>query len=331
MKGKDRAKNDFFTKIGYELILLAFLAVWFIFMGIMGRGFLAVNNIVTVLTRVSEVAIIAVGMTVVIIAGGFDLSVGTVMAIVPVIIGISYGKGIPFAICIILGILTAMVIGLVNGILIAKAGFQPIIGTLATMTALRSIIYVLTDGKPVSSFPENYNKLAHGTLFGFPIPILILIVVIILFQWIMRSTKYGRFIYAAGGNPKATNIAGVSVDRITIMVYVVSALLSAAAGIIFSSRLISASPDAGRNTAFDVVTAVLMGGTSINGGQGNILGTMLGIMILNFIINGFNLLGINAYWQMIFMGVVLLIAIGYDAKLRSGFAISNFLKRKNTI
>lgn len=326
MKGS--AGKDIFAKMGYELVLLGFLAIWFLFMGVMEHSFLALNNIVTVLTRVSEVAIIAVGMTVVIIAGGFDLSVGTVMAIVPIIIGLSYGSGIPFGVCIVYGILTAMAIGIVNGILIAKAGFQPIIGTLATMTALRSIIYVLTDGKPVSTFPGGYNQLAQGKLLGIPIPILILLVIIIASQWMMRCTKYGRFIYATGGNPKATNIAGISVARITIAVYMLNALLAGVAGIIFSSRLISASPDAGRNTAFDVVTAVLMGGTSINGGQGNIMGTMLGILILNFIINGFNLLGVNAYWQMIFMGIVLLIAIGYDAKLRNGFDIARLFKHR---
>ncbi|MEE0420881.1 MAG: ABC transporter permease [Lachnospiraceae bacterium] len=326
MKGS--VGKDIFAKMGYELVLLGFLAIWFLFMGVMEHSFLALNNIVTVLTRVSEVAIIAVGMTVVIIAGGFDLSVGTVMAIVPIIIGLSYGNGFPFGVCIFYGILSAVAIGIVNGILIAKAGFQPIIGTLATMTALRSIIYVLTDGKPVSTFPSGYDQLAQGKLLGIPIPILILLAIIIAAQWMMRCTKYGRFIYATGGNPKATDIAGISVVRITIAVYVLNALLAGVAGIIFSSRLISASPDAGRNTAFDVVTAVLMGGTSINGGQGNILGTMLGILILNFIINGFNLLGVNAYWQMIFMGIVLLIAIGYDAKLRNGFDIAKFFKHR---
>lgn len=327
---KNTKKGGILTRMGYELALVAFLLVWFLFMGIMKPSFLTLNNIVTVLTRISEVAIIAVGMTVVIIAGGFDLSVGTVMAIVPVVIGICYGNGMPFGLAVVLGILSAVLIGMINGLLIAKARFQPIIGTLATMTALRSIIYVLTEGKPVSTFPKGYDQLAHGSVLGIPIPILILIAVIVLFHWIMKSTKYGRFIYSTGGNPKATNIAGISVDRITILVYVVSAVLSALAGIIFSSRLISASPDAGTNTAFDVVTAVLMGGTSINGGQGNILGTMLGILILNFIINGFNLLGVNAYWQMIFMGIVLLLAIGYDAKRRSGFVFSSLFRRKNS-
>ncbi len=244
------AMNWFYLVSGY---MVSF------FMGVMEHSFLALNNIVTVLTRVSEVAIIAVGMTVVIIAGGFDLSVGTVMAIVPIIIGLSYGNGFPFGVCIFYGILSAVAIGIVNGILIAKAGFQPIIGTLATMTALRSIIYVLTDGKPVSTFPSGYDQLAQGKLLGIPIPILILLAIIIAAQWMMRCTKYGRFIYATGGNPKATDIAGISVVRITIAVYVLNALLAGVAGIIFSSRLISASPDAGRNTAFDVVTAVLMG------------------------------------------------------------------------
>ena len=145
-----------------------------------------------------------------------------------------------------------------------------------------------------------------------------MVVVAVAFAWVMTSTKFGRFVYATGGNPKAANISGINTDRITIMVYVLSALLSALAGIIFSSRLISASPDAGTNTAFDVVTAALLGGTSIAGGKGNIPGTIIGVLILNFIINGFNLLGINAYWQMIFMGCVLLVAVGYDSRRRSG-------------
>ena len=311
-----KSKGGF--KFGYEIVLLLFLAAWFVFMGFANSSFVTPNNIITVLTRISETAIVAIGMTVVIIAGGFDLSVGTVMAIVPAIAGICYGMGMNFALALILALLVAAVIGLLNGILIAKARFQPIIGTLATMTALRSIIYVITDGRPVSTFPDGYEELAHGTVGGFPIPIILMIVVSIVFAWIMTSTKFGRFVYATGGNPKAANIAGVNTDQITISVYVISALLAAFAGIIFSSRLISASPDAGDNTAFDVVTAALLGGTSIVGGKGNIPGTIIGVLIMNFMINGFNLLGINAYWQMIFTGCVLLVAVGYDAKRRSG-------------
>ena len=311
-------KTSVFSKFGYEIALLIFLGVWFVIMGIANSSFLTMGNIVTVITRISEVAIVAVGMTVVIIAGGFDLSVGTVMALVPAIMGICYGMGMNFVLAIIIAILVAALIGILNGVLIAKARFQPIIGTLATMTALRSIIYVITGGSPISTFPKGYDGLAHGTLLGIPIPIILMIAIAALFIWIMTSTKFGRFVYATGGNPKAANIAGINTDRITILVYVVSALLSALAGIIFSSRLISASPDAGTNTAFDVVTAVLLGGTSIAGGQGNIQGTIIGVLILNFIINGFNLIGINAYWQMIFMGCVLLAAVGYDSKRRNG-------------
>lgn len=311
-------KTSFFSKFGYEIALLIFLAVWFIIMGIANSSFLTAGNIVTVVTRISEVAIVAVGMTVVIIAGGFDLSVGTVMALVPVIMGICYGLGMNFMLSTVLGVAAAALVGIINGVLIAKARFQPIIGTLATMTAIRSIIYVMTQGSPISTFPKGYDILAHGNIVGIPTPIVIMIVIAIFFGWMMTSTKFGRFVYATGGNPKAANIAGINTDRITILVYVVSALLSALAGIMFSSRLISASPDAGTNTAFDVVTAVLLGGTSIAGGQGNIQGTIIGVLILNFIINGFNLIGINAYWQMIFMGCVLLAAVGYDAKRRSG-------------
>ena len=311
-------KSGILSKYGYEIALLIFLGLWFVFMGVVSPNFLKLNNIVTVITRVSEIAIISVGMTVVVIAGGFDLSVGTIMTIVPVIIGICYGRGVNFALAIALALAAAMATGLLNGVLIAKMRFQPIIGTLATMTALRSIIYVITDGSPVSTFPKGYEKLAFGAVMGFPVPILIMIGVVLLFSWIMMATKFGRFVYAIGGNPKAASIAGINKDRVTIAVYMISALLSALAGIIFSSRLISASPDAGSNTAFDVVTAALLGGTSIVGGQGTVHGTIIGVMILNFIINGFNLLGINAYWQMIFMGCVLLAAVGYDARRRAG-------------
>ena len=308
-----------FAKYNYQFVLLIFLAVWFVAMGIVNHSFLSMNNIATVITRLSEIAIIAMGMTIVVIAGGFDLSVGTIMAMVPCIVGLAYGQGMPFAVCLALGFLAAMAVGLLNGVLIAKAGFQPIIGTLATMTALRSLIYVITKGKPISSFPENYMQLAHGKLLGIPIPILLMLAFAIFFSWIMSHTKFGRFVYATGGNIKAADIAGIHTVGITIKVYVLSALLSALAGILYSSRLISASPDAGANTSFDCVTAVLLGGTSIAGGKGNIQGTVLGIIILNFIINGFNLIGINAYWQMIFKGCVLLAAIGYDSRRKPGF------------
>ena len=204
MQKLNSQKSNVFSKFGYEIALLIFLAAWFVIMGIANQSFLTANNIVTVITRISEVAIVAVGMTIVIIAGGFDLSVGTVMAIVPAVMGLCYGMGMNFALAIILAVVIAAVIGLLNGVLIAKARFQPIIGTLATMTALRSIIYVITDGRPVSSFPEGYEGLAHGSLAGIPIPIILMVVVAVAFAWVMTSTKFGHLRVCHGRKSKSS-------------------------------------------------------------------------------------------------------------------------------
>lgn len=307
-------KKNLLADSSYELMLIVILACWFMFMGAKMPNFVSMNNLVTVLTRLSDVAIISIGMTIVIIAGGFDLAVGTTMAFIPAVIGILYGKGIPFAACVSLGFILALALGLLNGVLITKAKIQPMIGTLATMTAFRSITYVITNGMPVRTLPKGYEIVSYGKIGGvFPIPIAILIVVTILAVWIMNHTVFGRFVYAVGGNKEAAKISGVNVDRVIIFTYVVSSVLSSLAGMIYASRTISVSPEAGSTTNFDVVTAVLLGGTSIQGGKGKIQGTLIGVIILNFIVNGFNLLGINAYWQKIFMGAVLLAAVGFDS------------------
>lgn len=326
MEKSKTSKRNFFARHGYETVLLLVLAAWFVFMGFANSSFVTWNNIVTVITRISEVAIIAVGMTVVIIAGGFDLSVGAIMALAPMLIGIYFGNGVPFALGIIIAFAICALLGVLNGVLIAKGRFQPIIATLATMTAIRSVVYVISEGSPITTFPKGFDQIAHGTFINIPIPILLMIAVTAIFMYIMGRTRFGRFVYATGGNPNAAKIAGINTDKVIIQTYIISAVLSAFAGLIFASRLISATADAGTNTAFDVVTAVLLGGASITGGKGNILGTIIGVLILNFIINGFNLIGVNAYWQMIFTGAVLLAVVGYDARRN----LNKSVRRKKT-
>ncbi len=319
----------FSRKYGYELFLFAFLLVWVAVIGSMNGSYLSIDNFVTVITRMNPEVIMAVGMTLVVIIGGFDLSIGAIMALVPLLMGMLYGAGVPFWAAVLSGMLAGCAVGVLNGLLVYKAKMQPIIATLATMTVVRSVVYGMTQGRPVTTFPSHFNRLDTARLIGIPIPVWITAIIVAAGIFVLHRTKMGRFIFALGGNEKAAFVSGVQVNKLKVMIYVISALLAGFAGILFASRVNIASPDAGLTIAFDVITAVLLGGTSILGGQGSIFRSVIGVFIMNTIINGFNLVGINTYWQTIFMGCVLIGVVGLDMKRKQGSIDIFKIFRKN--
>jgi ribose transport system permease protein len=305
---------------GYELSLLGIMIVWIAVMSILSRDFLAVRNIATAARGMTENCIVAVGMTFVMVSGGIDLSVGAVMALSPCVVGLLFGAGWPFFAALLVGLLLGILVGVINAAAIVRAHIQPIIITLATMTAVRSVVYGVTLGKSVSTFPPFFGNLGISTLYGVPVSVVITFVFILIGSIMLRRTIIGRFIYAVGGNEQAAVASGVNAGAIKWFVYLNCALFASIAGILFASRLSNATPDAGTSTPLDVISAVLLGGTSIVGGQGRILGTVMGVILMGSMVNGFNLIGISSYWQTIFIGCVLIAVVGFDSRRQARFA-----------
>lgn len=309
--------RKFIAKNSYSVLLDSILMILIIIMSVSMPKFLSIDNFLTVLTRISEEGIIAVGVTIVVILGGIDLSVGSVMAMVPIIVSVLYSSGTPFIFCLLIACICGITVGLFNAFLIQKMSIQPMIATLATMTITRSIAYVLSGGKPLNDFPDVFFKISKGQLFGVRYPVYILLLFSVAGTFVLNRTRTGRFIYAVGGNELAAKSSGINTDKVKYMGYVFSAICSSLAGIMLASRLNTANSSAGSSTALDMLTAVLLGGTSFKGGEGNIPGTIVGVLIMSLLVNGFNLLNISSYWQMTVMGILLILIVGIDSKRRS--------------
>ena len=279
-------------------------------------NFLSVSNITNVFTQVSVNAIIAIGMTFVILTGGIDLSVGSTLAISGAV-GASIVKstGNVF-LAIIVAAVIGIAVGLINGLLVSKGKLQAFIVTLATMTIFRGATLVFTDGTPISKLPEAFVKIGNGKLGFMPIPVIITIIIAIIAVYALSQTRFGRYLYALGGNEDASRLSGINTDKIKTLVYVVSGFASAIAGVIITSRIGSASPNAGTGFELDAIAAVVRGGTSLAGGEGTITGTLIGALIIGVLNNGLNLMNVSPFYQSIVIGLVILIAVLLDKKSR---------------
>lgn len=278
--------------------------------------FFSVDNILNILRQTSVNAIIAVGMTFVILIAGIDLSVGSVLALTGAVAATLVGSELPILLVIPLVLLLGTAFGGISGAIVAKGKVQAFIATLVTMTLLRGITMVYTDGRPISTgFSDQADAFAFigtGYLFGIPVPIWIMAVVFGLAWYILKHTPIGRYIYALGGNESATQLSGINVNKIKIFVFAVSGFLSALAGLIVTSRLSSAQPTAGVSYELDAIAAVVVGGTSLMGGKGRVMGTLVGALIIGFLNNALNLLDISSYYQMLAKALVILAAVLAD-------------------
>ncbi|WP_394871597.1 ABC transporter permease subunit [Clostridium perfringens] len=279
-------------------------------------NFLSVSNITNVFTQVSVNAIIAIGMTFVILTGGIDLSVGSTLAISGAV-GASIVKSTRNVfLAIIVAAVIGIAVGLINGLLVSKGKLQAFIVTLATMTIFRGATLVFTDGTPISKLPEAFVKIGNGKLGFMPIPVIITIIIAIIAVYALSQTRFGRYLYALGGNEDASRLSGINTDKIKTLVYVVSGFASAITGVIITSRIGSASPNAGTGFELDAIAAVVIGGTSLAGGEGTITGTLIGALIIGVLNNGLNLMNVSPFYQSIVKGLVILIAVLLDKKSR---------------
>lgn len=291
------------------------LLVITIILAVMSPNFLTLNNILNVLRQVSINALIAFGMTFVILTGGIDLSVGAILALSGALTAGLMTNGMDPILAILVGLLAGAVMGMVNGLLVAKGKVAPFIATLATMTIFRGLTLVYTEGRPITGFDSDmFTMLGAGYLFIIPVPVIWTLGCFAMLYFILKKTAFGRRVYAIGGNEEAAILSGIKVSRVKIYIYALTGFLSALAGIILTSRLNSAQANAGMGYELDAIAAVVLGGTSLSGGRGWIFGTLIGAMIIGVLNNGLNLLEVSSFYQQVVKGSVILLAVLLDRK-----------------
>ncbi len=257
-------------------------------------------------------------MTLVILTAGIDLSVGSVLALCGAFAASLVAMEVPVLIAVPTALLAGAALGAISGVIIAKGKVQAFIATLVTMTLLRGVTMVYTDGRPISTgFTDTADAFAWfgtGYALGIPVPVWLMVIVFAAAWYLLNHTRFGRYVYALGGNESATRLSGINVDKVKIGVYAICGLLAALAGIIVTSRLSSAQPTAGMGYELDAIAAVVLGGTSLMGGKGRIMGTLIGALIIGFLNNALNLLDVSSYYQMIAKAAVILLAVMVDNK-----------------
>jgi ribose transport system permease protein len=293
----------------------------FCYLSIASPTFLTPRNLLNVLDQSSIVGMVAVGGTLVLIAGGLDLSVGAIFAISGVFAAQMVDVvGVPTA--ILLGILVGGVLGLINGVISTVGRVNAIITTLATGIMIRGFALVLTGGSLVRTTDPSFSALGRGEIFGVKYVVLVFILVVAVGWFLLSKTSFGRYIFAVGGNSDAAHLSGVRVNRIRIVAFALSGLTASIAGVLVASRVATGQADAGLGLEISAIAAIVIGGTSINGGEGAVWRTVFGVLLVTLVGNGFNLLNLNPIWQQVFMGAVILAAVAIDSwSKKSGGAL----------
>ncbi|MBG6166571.1 ribose transport system permease protein [Labrenzia sp. EL_208] len=299
-----------------EITLLLMILAIIVVMSFVTPYFLSASNFRAVAVGMTPTAIIVIGMAILLASGGFDLSVGSVMALSSTVVALLLLAGVPIPAAVGLGLLLGAVAGLANGILITVIGINPLVATLGTMSIARGIALVLTEGFSVSSLPAAFGYIGKASLFGIPLLVILTLSLIILFDLAVRHTRFFRQIYFIGANEKAAILSGIAVNRVRIIAYILTGVLAALAGVLLASRLMSGTPTAGNALELQVLAAAVIGGASLRGGEGTILGAFLGVVFVALINNAMTMLAVSIYWQMIVIGAVLVCAVALDMLVR---------------
>ncbi|MBN8858787.1 MAG: ribose ABC transporter permease [Sphingobacteriales bacterium] len=304
------AKN-YLSKYG---ILIALLVICII-LSVATPYFFTVQNLVIVLRQVSVNGILAIGVTFVIIAGGIDLSLGSVVALTGVAAAsFAHPGAYPLIVPLLMGLLTGVLAGVINGLTITLGKVAPFIVTLGMMTMTRGLALVWSDGRPVTNLSPAFNFIGGGDLLYIPVPILLFVLVIIVAYILLNYTTAGRYIYAVGGNEQAARASGIRVNAVKMFAYIICSGLAALAGIVLAARITTGQPNAGVAYELDAIAAVVIGGTSLLGGRGTVTGTVIGVLIIGVINNGLDLLNVSSYYQQIIKGVIIIGAVLIDRK-----------------
>jgi ribose transport system permease protein len=292
-------------------LLVLCLALW-----IATPHFLTASNLVNVVEQSAIIGIVAVGMTFVIVTGGIDLSVGSLVALSGIAFGLAVRAGAPAGVAAAAGLAAGLGCGLVNGALITVGRLPPFIATLGMMSVARGVALMLTDGRPISGFPAGFRALATGHLLGVPLPVVLMLALYAIAHFTLTRTTLGRYTYAIGGNEEAAALSGVDVRGYKTAAYAISGLLSAVTALLLVARLNWALPIAGIMYELDAIAAVVIGGASLLGGSGSVVGTLIGALIMGVLRNGLNLLGVSSYVQQVAIGAVIVVAVLVDMALR---------------
>lgn len=293
--------------------LLALIVV----LWILTPHFLTISNLLNIAEQTAIIAVIAAGMTFVIVTAGIDLSVGSVLAFSGVVLASLLHAGVPLPIALLAGIAAGFSCGACNGLLITLGRLPPFIATLGMMSVARGAALLFTEGRPISGFSETFRYLATGKILGLPVPVLIMTAVFLIAYFVLTKTKLGRYAYAIGGNEEAAILSGVNVRLYKTMIYGLCGSLSGLAAILLTARLNSAQPIAGIMYELDAIAATVIGGTSLMGGEGNVFGTLIGALIIGVLRNGLNLLSISSFTQQIVIGLVIIIAVLFDMAMKN--------------
>jgi ribose transport system permease protein len=295
-------------------LMIGFLFIS-VLISVITPSFLTATNLLNILRQSSIIGVMAIGSAFVIIGGGFDISVGSLLALTAAL-SLKLQASMPWYLAILIVLAAGAAAGFLNGVLTAKLSIVAIITTLGTMTILRGLTYLYTGGYPVIGYSKDFPFIGSGYLGPIPFPVVIFAVMIAFWQFVLKRTTLGRYACALGGNKEATRLSGVRVDFYHIMVFVIGGLMAALSGIIYASRLNAATPLAGQGYELDAIASCVIGGTRVSGGEGSIIGVLIGVLLLNVVNNMFNLLGVQVYVQYLIKGVIILTVVGFDSYSR---------------
>ena len=315
-QNKNRTTNPIVGIVKNNVGILSVLVLLCVIVSIATSKFLKPNNLISVLRQISINAYIALGMTLIIILGHIDLSVGAIVAMSGTLtVGFIVTQGLPIPVAILLGILLGMVAGLISGMIVTYFRVPAFIITMAMMNVCSGVAYVYSGGQATRINNDFFSAIGTGYLFNtIPLPVVYMIILIIVISFLLGKTKFGTYIYAIGGNREAARLSGVPIKKVEIAVFTISGVLSAFAGLVLCSRMYSGQPSVGSGYELDAIAACVLGGTSMSGGKGRISGTIFGAMVIGVISNGLNLIGVSSYWQLIVKGLIIACAVLLDSQ-----------------
>jgi ribose transport system permease protein len=295
-----------------EFMILAIVIAGCIAMWLTTPIFMTFANWSALLLQVSIECVVAIGMTILLVSGGFDLSVGSTFALSGAVTAMTIVAGVPPPIALLIGLATGAVIGFLNGFIIAKIGINPFVTTLAMMSIVRGMLLVITHGRNISGLPESFRVLGQGSVYGIQNPIWIALLMVLIGDILLRKSRFFRQNYYLGGNERAAVLSGIKVERLKIFNYAFTGVLAAFAGILMTARLGAASVTAGTGLELKVISAVIIGGASLKGGEGTILGSFLGSLLMGILVGALTILGVDVYWNTLVIGATLLLAVLID-------------------
>lgn len=307
-----RVKKGITTYFKENLAILVAFIILCVGLSIATPAFFAKDNILNVLRQVATNSNLAIGLTMAIIIGGIDLSVGAILAFSGLLCASFISDGMNLGLAVLLAFTLGALFGLLNGLIIAYTNMPPFVVTLATQNIARGIVNVYANGQPISARDPVFNFLGVGYFLGIPLPVIYSFVLLAVMILILGRSKFGRQLYAVGGNEEAARFSGINIKKVKIIVYTLCGALASFSGIILAARMYSGQPTAGDGFELDAIAASVLGGVSFSGGVGKLGGTIIGVLVLGVLTNGLNLLNINSFWQYIIKGIIILLAVYLD-------------------